>query len=106
MPHFVKTVSVDRVREDRGTLVELEGIEIALFLRQGAYYALNNICSHQHQSALHQGRLEGCTVECPMHGWTYDLRTGKAVKGDGRVAAYRVERRDGYLFVELPEDGS
>ena len=39
-----------------------------------------------------------------MHGWTYDMKTGKAVKGDGRVASYRVELRDGHLFVEVPGD--
>jgi 3-phenylpropionate/trans-cinnamate dioxygenase ferredoxin subunit len=104
MPQFIKTVRADQLDERRGTLVEVDGVELALFLRDGTYYAINNVCSHQHHSVLHRGLLDGCTVECPMHGWTYDLRSGKAVKGDGRVACYRVELRDGNLFVELPED--
>jgi 3-phenylpropionate/trans-cinnamate dioxygenase ferredoxin subunit len=104
MPHFAKSVRLDQLREQHGTLIEVEGKEIVLFLFEGACYALTNICSHQHHSVLHQGRLEGCTVECPMHGWTYDMKTGKALKGDGRVACHRVELRDGVLFVEVTED--
>ncbi len=42
----------------------------------GELAAINGTCSHQH-AALTKGRVEGTTVECPRHGATFDLRTGK-----------------------------
>ena len=26
---------------------------------------------------LAEGRLEGCVLSCPWHGWQYDVRTGE-----------------------------
>ncbi len=76
-----------------------------LIIRQGdAYYALSNVCAHQHISRLHEGTLDQCTIECPMHGWRYDIHTGRSLTGEGSLATYPVIISNGTLFVELPED--
>jgi 3-phenylpropionate/trans-cinnamate dioxygenase ferredoxin component len=43
----------------------------------GAYYAIEDRCTHD-DGPLAQGRLYRCQVECPRHGATFDMRTGKA----------------------------
>jgi 3-phenylpropionate/trans-cinnamate dioxygenase ferredoxin subunit len=74
-------------------LVELRGRRIALFHADGAYYALADRCPHEGGS-LCAGRLVGrltspgpgqyCLqhprelVQCPWHGWEFDLRTGQS----------------------------
>lgn len=103
MSEFVKVTAVSQIKENSGSMVEIHGIAIAIFKREGEFFAVNNVCSHQHFSVLHRGVLDGCTVECPMHGWTYDLRTGNALKGEGRITRYNVEVRGEYIFVELPD---
>ena len=103
MPAPVKVATIDQIREAKGFVVVVEGNEIALFKRNGELFALNNSCAHQHFSVLHQGKLDGCTVECPMHGWTYDLRTGMATTGQGRVATYAVTTKGNDVYIELPE---
>ncbi len=76
-----------------------------LVIRDGdRYYALSNVCAHQHLSKLHLGRRTGMIVECPMHGWQYDIRTGASVNGCGALAVYTVELRDGEVCLLLPED--
>ena len=48
------------------------------------------------------GRLEGCVLTCPWHGWQYDVRTGenefdRALK----LETYEVVVEDGEVKVVL-----
>ena len=100
-PALVKVAHIDMLHEQRGTLVHVDGEDIALFKRDGVVYALHNVCSHQHFSKLHDGEIKDLTVTCPMHGWTYDLKSGKAINGDGRVRRYDVRVKNGDVFLEM-----
>ena len=42
----------------------------------GDLYAIRDICSHA-DVALSEGEVDGCTIECWLHGSRFDLRTGK-----------------------------
>ena len=59
-------------------LVEWEDLEIGVFNCAGAFFAIEDRCSHD-DGELVDGELdeERCTVECPRHGSRFDLRTGK-----------------------------
>lgn len=41
----------------------------------GEWHAISDICSHG-QVSLSQGEVEGCAIECWLHGSAFDLRTG------------------------------
>jgi nitrite reductase/ring-hydroxylating ferredoxin subunit len=97
----VRVASTKDVRENHGTLVTIDGQDIAIFKRDGRFYAVSNVCAHQHFSMLHEGELDGCTVSCPMHGWTYDLRTGLASTGQGAISSYNVRVEGDDVFVEI-----
>ena len=43
---------------------------------EGEYHALSDICSHG-QVNLSDGEVEGSTIECWLHGSTFDLSTGR-----------------------------
>lgn len=45
----------------------------------GTYYAIDGLCSHGGASLAH-GVLNGFIVKCPLHGASFDLRTGKLVQ--------------------------
>lgn len=49
---------------------------VALFNVDGRFYALDGVCPHQ-GGPLGKGRLEGCIVTCPWHGWQFDVRSGQ-----------------------------
>ena len=99
----VRVCHESEVHETRGFRVVADGRDIALFRRGGTLYAICNVCAHQHLSVLHQGRLQGLTVTCPMHGWTYDLATGESTTVQGRVETYPVISESGSVYVELPD---
>ena len=97
---FTKVASVSEVPVGRSKKINLGDTEIALWNSQGRFYAINNICPHQHFSSLHEGMLEGECVTCPMHGWTFSLLTGEATVGDGRAVVYNVKVQGDDVYVE------
>ena len=59
-------------------LVEHAGLKIGVFNCDGAYYAIEDRCSHDN-GPLAEGEFDvgACTVECPRHGSLFDLTTGR-----------------------------
>lgn len=60
--------------------VELAGeagpVEVAVVrAADGTVHAISDICSHG-QVSLSDGDVEGFTIECWLHGSSFDLRTG------------------------------
>lgn len=49
---------------------------VALFNVDGRFYALDGICPHQ-GGPLAKGKLQGCIVTCPWHGFQFDVTTGQ-----------------------------
>ena len=90
---------IEEIREKKGFLARVRGEEISVFKIDGEFFAIGNICPHQHFSKLHDGEVKDFTVTCPMHGWTYDLRTGISMNGSGKVKTYEVEIRRDEVFI-------
>ena len=92
MAEFVKAVRAADLAPGTGTVVELNGVRIAIFNVDGAFYAMNDTCTHA-SGPLSEGELDGTVVTCPLHGATFDVKTG-AVLGppasDG-VRSYEVK---------------
>lgn len=98
---FVHAAKISEIFDRRGKRIRIDDEELALFKVDGKLYAINNVCAHQHISALHQGELSGLEVTCPMHGWTYSLETGKSVSGSGCVKTYPVKVVGDNVLVEI-----
>jgi nitrite reductase/ring-hydroxylating ferredoxin subunit len=80
--------------------VDLDGADILLVAAADGVYACANVCAHQHRAMLHAGSILGHAVSCPMHGWTYDIRTGACREGgEGRIPTYRVLVRGDDIFI-------
>jgi 3-phenylpropionate/trans-cinnamate dioxygenase ferredoxin subunit len=56
---------------------QVEGHSVLVANCDGAFYAIEDRCTHD-DGPLAQGRLRQCEVECPRHGATFDMKTGKA----------------------------
>ena len=56
--------------------VDCDGLPpVAVFNLDGAYFAIDDTCSHG-QASLADGEIDGGLVECPFHGGCFDIRTG------------------------------
>ncbi|MCX6133732.1 MAG: Rieske 2Fe-2S domain-containing protein [Ignavibacteriales bacterium] len=104
MNRFVKVARTTDFGTRKSMRVTIENVDIALFSVDGAYHAVQNDCPHQHFSALHDGILNGAEITCPMHGWTFDLASGKATIGGGRLKRYSLKVVGEDILVEVPND--
>jgi 3-phenylpropionate/trans-cinnamate dioxygenase ferredoxin subunit len=88
--------------------VEIDDVPVAIFNVGGAFYALDDTCSHA-EASLSDGDLdpERCAIECPLHGSSFDLRTGEplTLPAVEPVRAHRIAvGDDGWLRVALNTD--
>ena len=73
-PQSVCTVA--DVPEGTAHRVVVDGRPIAVVHTEGEWFAVSDICSHADVS-LAEGDVDGCTLECWLHGSRFDLRTGR-----------------------------
>jgi 3-phenylpropionate/trans-cinnamate dioxygenase ferredoxin subunit len=79
---FVKAFPKADLKENSGKAVVLEGKRIGVFLCEGKYTAIDDLCTHDEASLADGGVFvqDGkCIVECPWHGAHFDLNTGTAL---------------------------
>ena len=99
----VKVGKVDEVPAGTGKVVRAGNTELALFNVGGAFYALDNRCTHV-GGPLGEGEVEDHQVTCPWHGSVFDITTGAVVRAPARrpVATFPVRVEGNDVLVELP----
>ena len=104
---IVHVATLAELPPGRMRYVEVDGLPIALANIDGAVYAFSDTCRHE-GGPLSSGVLIDDTVTCPWHGWTYNVRTGKAIVPPIgiRVPTYevRVEGEEVYVVIDWPDD--
>jgi 3-phenylpropionate/trans-cinnamate dioxygenase ferredoxin subunit len=104
---LVTLCRVGELPEGEARRFEVEGHEIALVnLGDDGFRALGDVCSHA-QAYLHEGEVDTdfATIECPRHGSTFDLDSGKprSLPATAPVPAYNVKVEDDEVKVEIAD---
>ena len=76
MDAFVRVARSADVPPGTGKVVVVQGHPVALFNVGGEFHAVSNVCLHR-GGPIGEGTLDGTVVTCPLHGWEYDVRTGR-----------------------------
>jgi len=98
---FVPVARVDDIPPGTIRNVRAGEEEVALANWNGGFYAVQPHCLHL-QGPLGQGKLDGCVLTCPWHGWQFDVTTGKAsMNPNNGVACYPTEVRGDEVFVDV-----
>ena len=73
---FVRACAVAEVPIGTAVGIDLGGdADIAVVNTADGFFAIRDVCSHG-EVPLSDGDIDGCTLECYMHGSRFDLRTG------------------------------
>jgi 3-phenylpropionate/trans-cinnamate dioxygenase ferredoxin subunit len=99
----IKVCAVEDIELGTAVSADIDGVRIAVVRAEdGNVYAIHDECSHA-SVPLSEGDIEGCTLECWLHGSRFDLRTGQptGLPATEPVPIYPVEIRDGFVFVSL-----
>jgi len=104
MSPFVKVATRGELPSGGKKLVEVDGRAIALFNVDGAFHAIDDVCTHD-GGPLAEGELIGCEIECPRHGARFDVRTGRplCMPAVEPVAVHPVELRGDDVFVAIDD---
>ena len=102
MAGFVKVAKSDEIQPGQGKMVEVDGRKIALFNVDGAFYAIDDTCTHR-GGPLSEGDLDGKQVTCPWHGAVFDVTTGGVLgpPAPKEVSRYNARVEGGDIEVEI-----
>jgi nitrite reductase (NADH) small subunit len=104
MAQWVKVCALaEAPRAGQAMEADAAGVGICLANVGGELSALDNWCPHR-RGPLGQGWVEGGSVVCPWHSWTFNVKTGEAeFPVHERVAVFpvRVEGKDVLVDVSL-----
>nr|WP_300145941.1 non-heme iron oxygenase ferredoxin subunit [Propionicimonas sp.] len=99
---FVRACAVAEVPVGAAIPVDLGGdADIAVVNTVEGFFAIRDVCSHA-EVPLTDGEVDGCTIECYMHGSRFDLRTGQPLElpATQPVPTYPVRVDEGSVFID------
>ena len=76
MTEYLRACALTDVADGEALGVEVAGEPVAVVRTEGEVFAIRDVCSHA-EVPLSEGEVDGCTIECWLHGSRFDLRTGK-----------------------------
>jgi ferredoxin-NADP reductase/predicted TIM-barrel fold metal-dependent hydrolase/nitrite reductase/ring-hydroxylating ferredoxin subunit len=108
---------VDEIPDDGRVIVDVAGRSVGVFRVRGRFFAVLNCCPHKgaelcrgsvlgHLTATAPGELQydaqRTMLQCPWHGWEYDLQTGQSYQDASRIRPYPVDVQDGTAVLQAP----
>lgn len=72
-----RVCSLTELADGKPHRFDVAGRALCLAAVDGEVFAIDDTCTHAEVS-LSEGTIDGTTIECFLHGATFDLRTGAA----------------------------
>ncbi|MCC2097163.1 MAG: non-heme iron oxygenase ferredoxin subunit [Hyphomicrobiales bacterium] len=94
-----KTADVD---EDSAIKVETGDYILAVFNLNGAFYVMDDVCSHG-PGSLSEGFIDGETIECDFHSGSFNIKTGEVVEPPCMIPqkVYKTVVENDTVFIEV-----
>jgi 3-phenylpropionate/trans-cinnamate dioxygenase ferredoxin subunit len=104
MSEFVRACALADVPAGAVFAASVDGEPVAIVGAEGEVYAIRDVCSHA-EVPLSEGEIDGCTIECWLHGSRFDLRTGKptGMPATEPVPVYQVKIEGDDVLVRIEE---
>jgi 3-phenylpropionate/trans-cinnamate dioxygenase ferredoxin component len=101
---YVRACALADLADGEPLSVELNDEPVAIVKACGDVYAIRDVCSHA-EVPLSEGEVDGCTIECWLHGSRFDLRTGKptGMPATEPVPVYPVKIEGADVLVAMEE---
>ena len=98
-----RVANLEEILPGQSRVVAVDGNEVALFNVDGACYAVGNRCPHR-SGPLSRGKIEKVgetlAVRCPLHGWLFELATGRCLtRPSASTPRYPVRCENGEIFL-------
>jgi 3-phenylpropionate/trans-cinnamate dioxygenase ferredoxin component len=76
-PEFIRVCGIDELTPGQAAKADVSGRLLAIVrVEDGTVHAIDDECTHGKVS-LSEGEVDGCTIECWLHGSRFDLVSGR-----------------------------
>ena len=105
MTDYRRACALSDLSDSEPLAVEVNDEPVAIVKTGGDVYAIRDVCSHA-EVPLSEGEVDGCTIECWLHGSRFDLRTGKptGMPATEPVPVYPVKIEGGDVLVAIDQE--
>ena len=97
---FQNVCPLNHLKDCEGKRFIVNDVDVAVFKVDNEVFALSNICPHQHTSLIYNGFVEKGYVTCPIHGWMFNLKTGKTPSGTNGLDNYDIKIIDEQVYIK------
>jgi nitrite reductase/ring-hydroxylating ferredoxin subunit len=101
-PQRIELCSTADVDIGTAVKVETEGLVLAVFNVNDAFYVTDDTCTHG-PGSLSEGYISDDVVECDFHNGAFNIRTGEVVAPPCMIPlrTYKTIVEDGKVFIEV-----
>ena len=101
---YIETVAAAAVHPRQMTPFDIGSETIILTRIDDKIYAFNSTCPHAGAYLADGEILSRGRVECPLHNYVFDIRSGRVTWPEDefyRLRCYSVRERDGMVYVKI-----
>ena len=99
-PAWRRVGALGDLKEGAATEVQAEGRALLVYRANGSCAVYDRHCPHQ-RTPIPLEALEGGSLRCPKHGWTFDIASGACTeKGDRPLKRYPSKVEEGVVYAE------
>ena len=109
---------LEDLQDSKPIVFTVAGRSLGLIRSKDEVFAVRNVCPHK-RAPICRGQvrgtmlpsdpntfvfgLEGQVLQCPWHGWEFDLKTGRTIcdAEDKKLTFYSVVVKDGAVYVDI-----
>ncbi len=101
-PTWHRLFPASEVAEGKMKDAVVDGRDVVVCRTKDGLHALDDICTHAY-AKMHEGRLRGVRLICPLHGASFDCRSGAVLGAPATVPLkkHAVREVDGQIEVAL-----
>ncbi len=101
MSDWVDVIAEQALADGEHVVVDVDGVDIAVFKIDGVCYAIEDMCSHD-GAEIASGVLDGDEIICPRHGARFCVKTGavKSAPAYENISCFPVRIDNGRLQVK------
>ncbi len=101
--NLIKLANINQIPPNSMKSFIVSGKKVSVINLDGEFFAVDDICTHEHCSLSGEGFLDGNIIICGCHGATFDATNGKVMSlpATSDLTSYKTKVQGEDLFIEM-----
>ncbi len=100
MSDLIEVCSLNNLQRSPYQIVDVGGMQVAVYYHDGAVYAFEDKCTHQ-PCPLSGSNIEGNEIICAMHGARFNIKSGEVTMQPAQkdLRMFNTQITEGVVFI-------